>query len=424
MRLISLARADDGSELGRDVLIGRPDGVPLLRAGVTLTPRYRELLLRAGISAIYVEDEVSDGIAVEPIIDDATRAVATRAVSGAFTTARDALTRGRRLAPEAVQELQDVVQRILEQIESSGGAALALADLSSADGYTFQHSIDVTALGLLIGLRYFSDTGWTDFRGEVRFDELEDRLSILGLGLLLHDIGKLAIPLGILNKPGKLTPEEWEIMKTHPRAGVDILDGSRWSPLVKAVVLRHHERWNGSGYPDGKAGNEIHQMARIAAVADVYDAITSERLYAPARPAHVGVRAIIEGKGSLFEPDVVEAFLRVVAPYPAGTEVELIDGRTGIVASVPDEALDRPVVRLVGPDGTAQEEVSLLHDQSLAIKDWEHRPYNGPLPPPPGADAPKNDAPVNGTLVNGTSVNGRPIEGTSVNGSPLSGFPA
>ena len=151
MRLISLARADDGAELGRDVLIGRPDGVPLLRAGVKLTPRYRELLSRAGISAIYVEDELSDGIIVDPIIDDQTRAVATRAVSGAYNSARDAISRGRQLAPEAVKALDDVVRRILEQIESSGGVAVALADLSSADGYTFQHSIDVTALGLLIG---------------------------------------------------------------------------------------------------------------------------------------------------------------------------------------------------------------------------------------------------------------------------------
>jgi HD-GYP domain-containing protein (c-di-GMP phosphodiesterase class II) len=370
MRLISLARAEDGAELGRDVLIGRPDGVPLLRAGVRITPRYRELLSRAGISAVYVEDELSDGILVEPIIDDQTREVATRAVSGAYTSARDAIGRGRRLAPEAVQELEDVVKRILEQIETSGGAALALADLSSADGYTFQHSIDVAALGLLIGFRYFSDNGWTDFRGECRFDQLEDRLSILGLGLLLHDIGKLAIPLGILNKPGKLTAEEWDIMKTHPRAGVDILDGSRWSPLVKAIVLRHHERWNGSGYPDGKAGNEIHQMARIAAVADVYDAITSERLYAPARPAHEGVRAILEGTGTLFDPAVAEAFCRVVAPFPAGTEVELTDGRRGIVASVPDEALDRPVVRIIGPEG-AEEEVALLHDPTLGIEGWQ-----------------------------------------------------
>lgn len=378
MRLISLARAEDGTELGRDVLIGRPDGVPLLRAGVRITPRYRELLARAGISAIYVEDELSDGIVVEPIIDDQTRAVATRAVAGAYTSARDSLTKGRRLAPQAVQELEDVVKRILAQIESSGGAAHALADLSSADGYTFQHSIDVAALGLLIGFRHFSDHGWTDYRGECRHDQLEDRLSILGLGLLLHDIGKLAIPLGILNKPGKLTAEEWEIMKTHPRAGVDMLDGSRWSPLVKSVVLRHHERWNGSGYPDGRVGTEIHQMARIAAVADVYDAITSERLYAPARPAHVGVRAIIDGSGTLFEPSVVEAFCRVVAPFPAGTEVELTDGRTAIVVSVPDEALDRPVVRVIGR--RQQEEISLLHDPGVGIKDWAHRPLPAPLP--------------------------------------------
>ena len=107
-------------------------------------------------------------------------------------------------------------------------------------------------------------------------------------------------------------------MKSHPRAGVDMLDGSQWSPLVKAVVLRHHERWNGSGYPDGRVGEEIHQMARIAAVADVYDAITSERLYAPARPASEGVRAIMEGSGTLFDPDVVDAFCRVVAPVSPG----------------------------------------------------------------------------------------------------------
>ncbi len=265
MRLISTSRAQDGTELGRDVMIGRPDGVPLLRSGVRLTPRYRELLLKAGISAIYVEDELSDGIMVEPVVDDQTRAVATRAVSTAFNTARDALSRGKRLTPDAVESLEDVVQRILAQIVSSGGVALALADLSSADGYTFQHSIDVTAVGLMVGHRYFTDNGWTDFRGERHYNQLEERLSTLGLGLLLHDIGKLAIPLGILNKPGKLTPEEWTIMKSHPRAGVDMLDGGQWSPLVKSVVLRHHERWNGSGYPDGKIGTEIHPMARIAA---------------------------------------------------------------------------------------------------------------------------------------------------------------
>jgi len=373
MRLIATTRAQDGAELGRDVMIGRPDGVPLLRSGIRLTPRYRELLVKAGVSAIYVEDELSEGIVVEPVVDDQTRAIATRAVSTAFNTARDALSRGKRLTPDTVEALQDVVNRILAQIVSSGGVALALADLSSADGYTFQHSIDVTAVGLMIGQRYFTEQGWVDYRGERHYDRIEERLSTLGLGLLLHDIGKLAIPLGILNKPGKLTPEEWTIMKSHPRAGVDMLDGSQWSPLIKAIVLRHHERWNGTGYPDGKAGDQIHQMARIAAVADVYDAITSERLYAPARPAADGVRAIIEGSGTLFDPDVVDSFCRVVAPFPAGTAVELSDGRRGIVVTVPDGALDRPVVRITEGEGTLSE-VSLLHDTSTRISGWEHAP--------------------------------------------------
>jgi HD-GYP domain-containing protein (c-di-GMP phosphodiesterase class II) len=369
MRLIATARAQEGSELGRDVLIGRADGVPLLRAGVRLTARYRELLVKAGISAIYVEDDESAGIIVEPVVDDATRQIATRAVSSAYRSARDAVATGQPLPPEAVASLEDVVARILRQVETSGGVALALADLSSADAYTFQHSIDVTAVGLLIGYRYFRQHGWTDYRGERHFTKVDERLSTLGLGLLLHDIGKLAIPLGILNKPGKLTPEEWEIMKSHPRTGVDMLDGSQWSPLVKAVVLRHHERWNGSGYPGAKAGEEIHQLARIAAVADVYDAITSDRLYAPARPACAGVRAILEGSGVLFDPDVVGTFRRVVAPFPPGTAVELTDGRSGIVASVPETALDRPVVRVIAGPG-APYEVSLVLDSSLQIAGW------------------------------------------------------
>jgi len=379
MRLIATTRAVDGTELGRDVLIGRPDGVPLLRAGIKLTPRYRELLIKAGVSAIYIEDELSEGILIEPVVDDQTRAIATRAVSTAFNTARDALSRGKRLTPEAVESLQSVVDRILAQIMGTGGVALALADLSSADGYTFQHSIDVTAVGLMIGHRYFTENGWVDFRGERHHDQVEERLSTLGLGLLLHDIGKLAIPLGILNKPGKLTPEEWTIMKSHPRAGVDMLDGSQWSPLIKAIVLRHHERWNGSGYPDGKVGEEIHAMARIAAIADVYDAITSERLYAPARPAADGVRAILEGSGSLFDPAIVDSFRKVVAPFPAGTTVELNDGRKAIVVSVPETTLDRPVVRII--DGESERtEISLLHDPSVTISGWDHSAVTAAIP--------------------------------------------
>jgi HD-GYP domain-containing protein (c-di-GMP phosphodiesterase class II) len=138
-------------------------------------------------------------------------------------------------------------------------------------------------------------------------------------------------------------------------------------------VLRHHERWDGSGYPDGKVGTEIHEMARIAAVADVYDAITSERIYAPAKPAYVGVQTILAGAGTQFDPAIADVFRRLVAPFPPGTELELADGREGIVVSVPEHELDRPVVRVVsGP--SAPFDVSLAEDRSLGIAGWDTTP--------------------------------------------------
>ncbi len=371
MRLVATKRAAEGSELGRDVLVGRADGAPLLRSGVRITSRYRDLLVNAGIGAIYVEDRESAGIVVEPIVDDATRELATRAVATAYRSAKDAFTTGKPFSSDVVDALGDIVNLIMAQIESAEGVAVAIADLASADAYTFQHSIDVTAVGLLIGARYFRKHGWVDFRGERHFSQLANRLSSLGLGLLLHDIGKLAVPAGILNKPGKLTPKEWEIMKTHPRAGVDLLDGSNWNPLVKAVVLRHHERWDGSGYPDGKICEEIHQMARVAAVADVFDAVTSDRMYAKARPVNEGVRVIAEGAGTLFDREIVEAFCEIVAPYPPGSPIELTDGRQGVVVHCPPTALDRPVVRVLPENGEHPYEVSLLGDASIQIAGWE-----------------------------------------------------
>jgi len=373
MRLIPTARVPEGAELGRDVLIGRADGIPLLRAGVVVTQRFRERLLLSGINAIYVEDDESGGIAPEPIVSDETRAIATRAVANAYQGTQDAITHGTPLGEGTMHALSDVIARILREIEESGGVALALADLASADAYTFQHSIDVTALGLLLGQRLVREQGWVDFDGQRRFNRIDERLSQLGLGLLLHDIGKLAIPISVLNKPGRLSAEEWQMMKAHPRAGVDLLRGDFWSPLVKAVVLRHHERCDGSGYPGGKAGTEIHEMARIAAIADVYDAVTSERVYAPARPACIGVQAIRQGAGTLFDKEITDVFARVVAPFPPGVEIQLADGRRGIVVSVPKQALDRPLVRILEGPGSPCE-IDLLRHPGLRIAGWDPVP--------------------------------------------------
>jgi HD-GYP domain-containing protein (c-di-GMP phosphodiesterase class II) len=371
MRLVPTTSLLDGAVIARDVLVGRPDGLPLLRAGVVITPDYRERLLKVGIRAVYIEDDLGTGITPPTLITTETRQAATRLVANAFSATSEAMLAKSLIPVATIRSLQEIVKQILADVAASSGAAMALVDLAAADGYTFQHSIDVTALGLLIGQRLFSERGWLDFRGVRRFHRLEERLHMLGLGLLLHDVGKLALPAKLTQKPGPLTEEEWELMRSHPRLGLELLRGDDFSPLVKAIVLRHHERWDGSGYPDGKSGTDIHEMARIAAIADVYDAITSERPYAAAQPAREGVRAILEGSGTLFDPDAVNVFARLVTPFPPGEELRLADGRRALVVSVPSEALDRPLVRVIEGLG-APYEIALIGEPSVRIAGWDY----------------------------------------------------
>jgi HD-GYP domain-containing protein (c-di-GMP phosphodiesterase class II) len=137
-------------------------------------------------------------------------------------------------------------------------------------------------------------------------------------------------------------------VRAHPDAGVALLDAATISPLVRSVVRDHHERWDGSGYPRGIEGERIGEFPRIAAVADVYDAVTSRRPYAEAQPPHVGVRVIADGAGTAFDPRMVEVFRRVVMPYPVGTEVRLPDGRLGVVAAADPDRPDFPLVRVDG----------------------------------------------------------------------------
>jgi HD-GYP domain-containing protein (c-di-GMP phosphodiesterase class II) len=355
--------------LACDILTGR-DAAPLLRAGAKLNSRYIEHLLRAGILSVYIEDQYSQGIDSQPVISGQTRGRATRAIAALYDETRRSVASGRTLDPEATDELSDVVDQILLEIEELDGKPVVLADLCAADAYNLQHPIDVTALGLLIGRRLILEHGWLDYKGDRQDDRHEERLFRLGMGLVLSDIGKLAIPEAILNKPGKLSEEEWEIVKTHPKAGVKLIrDTSAWCPLVQACVLRHHERWDGTGYPEGKSSTEVHEMARIAAVADVYDAITSERVFAPAKPAHVGVQAILAGAGTQFDPTIVDVFSRRVAPFPPGVEVELTDGRRAVVVSVSELALDRPVVRAI-TGSVAPVDISLTADPRIQIAGW------------------------------------------------------
>src|SRR5829696_2766687 len=349
MRLTPLSRAC-GQTLARDLPPTGPNRIPLLRQGAVITPRFQRALNEHGIHALWVEDAISDGIEPIELLPEPVRAETAAKVATALDEARTAIGDSQLLAAGILSELRDVVDLIAANITDSPDAALFLGDLAGADQYTHRHSVNVTALGLLLGRAYWRTEGWVDYRGERRWDRIDERLAKLGMGLLLHDIGKMVVPAEILNKPGRLDEEEWALMRTHPDAGVALLGSATVSPLVRGVVRDHHERWDGSGYPRGLTAGGIGEFPRLAAIADVFDAVTSQRPYAPAEPPHVGVRIVTDGAGSAFDPAIVATFRRVVMPYPVGTELELPDGRIGVVASLDAARPEEPVVRAGGAE--------------------------------------------------------------------------
>ena len=353
MRLTPLDRAA-GSVLARDIPATEPGGLPALRAGVKLTDSFLASLRHHGVRAIWVSDDLSAGIEPHELVPPQVREATAQTVSRALTSAQGAFTSQRVMSGAEAQELRSVVRRLLECIAGNPGAALVLMDLAAADAYAYQHAIDVCALGLLIGRRLFERHGWEDFRGNRRHDDIEGRLLKLGLGLLLHDVGKLAVPCDIAEEG-----DEETLIRAHAEAGAKLLDSPAFSPLVRAVVREHHERWDGTGLPRGLAGTRINELARIAAVANTYDLVTSDRPGSPGRTPAEGSAVIARGSGTAFDPKVVAVFQTLVFPYPVGSEVTLPDGTVGVVKDVDPERPNAPLLRLERGGAFVDERVEL-----------------------------------------------------------------
>jgi HD-GYP domain-containing protein (c-di-GMP phosphodiesterase class II) len=170
----------------------------------------------------------------------------------------------------------------------------------------------------------------------------------LGMGALLHDIGKTKIPICVLNKNGKLTDEEFNIIKKHPELGYNMVENVKEiNDRSRAIILEHHERVDGKGYPYGLAGDRMHKYSKITCISDVYDAIVSDRVYRKGFPANEAYEFVLGGGGSFFDFDLVNVFKSNFSIYPLGACLKLSNGLEGFVVGHNKGFPDRPVVRIL-----------------------------------------------------------------------------
>ncbi len=384
MRRVSIPNLRSGDRVSRAVYT-RYDAPPLLRAGAHISDGFRQSLERAGVNSVWIDDDLSAGIEPLEALQDENRDDAIAVIRKAFGEVSSA-PGGGKLTPKVLDEVREVAERLSGDIRANADRALALNDFANADGYTMKHTLAATALGLGLGLRLFQKYGWLDYRGQRNFGSIDERLSILGVGLLLLDIGKLAVSPELLYKPERLTDDEWQLLRAHPEVGCQLLkDAGGVSPISRAVVRSHHERWDGTGYPEGKRGADIHQFARIAAVADVFDALTSDRPYRAAEAPHFGYSYILSRVGHDFDPEVVDIFRTSVAPHPPGTGVVLSDGSCAVVKHVQPGMVNRPVVRVVLDSSGAKvgpQDVNLAAHPEMTIVSADFDPWARPEPVP------------------------------------------
>jgi HD-GYP domain-containing protein (c-di-GMP phosphodiesterase class II) len=245
---------------------------------------------------------------------------------------------------DALRELSGVTAELVDLAAAAAGTTVVLTDIAPAERWAHRHPVNRAALGLLLATELFHRHGWIDSAGVRQFERAGERLPLLGLGLLLADIGNVAVPADVLHRRGPPSDGDRALIRRHPEAGAALLPRST-SARVAGVVGDHHERADGTGYPRGLRAEEIHQFAAIAAVADVFAAMTAERPYRAALAPRAAFDAVVQGAGSAFHSEVVAVFRHVVAPHPPGTEVVLADGRAGVVAAVDAHRPNVPLVR-------------------------------------------------------------------------------
>ncbi len=386
MLRLSLESLKVGMILGKSIY--SETGQLLLGRGVAVNSFFLHRLSDIGINSVYIHDDATDDIIPLENISDSVRGSTIRHMKELFGSLEGLGNEMKEASLAAVQEavssdqfqntfrnhptfrrFQEDASRIVDQL-LAGEVAIGLNSLKTYDNYTFQHSVDVTIVSIMIGRKIGLPP---------------NRLRELGMGCILHDIGKTFVPKEILNKPGRLDPEEFARMKSHSIIGFELVRGvPAIGILAPHVVFQHHEKQSGQGYPRGLTGSNrvdinhesrtIHLYASIAAVADVYDALSSDRPYRKALPPEEVIDILRGMSGTDLNREILRHFLAITPVFPVGNTVRVNRGDylnfTGVVARLNSEYLDRPVIRLVF-DGNMRRikpiDIDLLTNEKINI---------------------------------------------------------
>jgi len=347
LRYIFARDLQPGMILAQELL--DPSGRVLAEVNSSLSEFAINRIIKDGYDGVYIQDDLSSDVHIESVIRVALWAKAMDCV---------------RL--RNISECRETADEIIESLKGKRDVSLELNDFRTNENYIFAHSVNVAVLSCLVGMGFGME---------------EEELRNLVFAALIHDLGKLDIPEFIRNKEGRLTREEFQIMKNHTELSYELIkERTDISAHVKKAVRSHHENVDGSGYPDGTLGESQSILTKIIHVVDVYDALVSRSPYKKPYSPQEAVEYLMGGCGLLFDQEVVMTLIRFVPMYPKGTDVELSDGRGGIIVENAGIHNLRPVVRLY--DGLlldlAEPEyfnmtIRLKHFRSISEKDEQER---------------------------------------------------
>jgi HD-GYP domain-containing protein (c-di-GMP phosphodiesterase class II) len=319
------------SELQSGMVLARsifsPRGVPLLRAGTPLNQIFISRLKTLDLPGVYI---LEPGEEPDLLESDVIKTVTREKVSLDIKQAFQAVGIGKQIEMKTIYH---DVDSILQELIENHSYVMGVVEVRNIDDYTYQHSINVCILCLLIG---------------INMGLSPKDLQVLGVGSLLHDIGKAYVEDEILNKPGPLNIDEMRQVMRHTKMGFDHLRAYYDISLISSqVAYQHHERLNGSGYPRGLKGDQIHLFSRIVSVVDVYDAMTCDRVYKAGCLPYEALQFLQYHREKLFSGEVVDALADRIAPYPLGSRVILNTGEVAIVVKINQVYPDKPVLLVV-----------------------------------------------------------------------------